>query len=190
MFMRDLSLHILDIMQNSITAGARNIVTRVSACRKLDKLTLSVEDDGCGMDEELLKRVTDPFATTRTTRKVGLGIPLFMESARRSGGTLTIVSVKGKGTTLTADFQISHIDRPPLGDLADTVRAAILSAPDREFKLQLENGSEDFTFDSRMVRQQLGEVPIIEFEVLAWIKDYIEEGIKVIFGGVLDEVNC
>lgn len=187
--MKDLSLHMLDLVQNSISAGSMLTTVGIRADRDRGMLEISVEDNGMGMDRELLQRVTDPFATTRTTRRVGLGIPLMKASAERAGGGLKITSEKGMGTRVDAWFKIGNIDRPPLGDIAGTMTDIIVSEPFREFELALENGSGTFRFDSEEIKKRLGEVPITEYAVTTWIKEYLNEGIKVIFGGVLDEID-
>lgn len=187
--MRDLSLHILDLVQNSITAQAAHISVSIRADRDRGILEISVEDNGTGMDRELLQRVTDPFATTRTTRRVGLGIPLMKASAERAGGGLEIVSEKGKGTRVDANFEIGNVDRPPLGDVAGTITDIIISEPSMGLELVLENGTDTFRFDLTDVRRKLGGVPITEYAVTVWIREYLNEEIKVIFGGVLDEID-
>jgi anti-sigma regulatory factor (Ser/Thr protein kinase) len=187
--MRDLSLHLLDLVQNSITARADHIEIAIRADRNNGILEISVRDNGVGMDPELLQRVTDPFATTRTTRRVGLGIPLIKASAERAAGGLVIASEKGKGTSVDARFMIDNIDRPPLGDVAGTIVDIIISEPAREFTLVLENGSDTFRFDSAEIKERLGEVPITEYAVTVWMREYLNEGIKVIFGGVLNEID-
>lgn len=186
--MKDLSLHILDLVQNSVAAKATHITVAIRA-DAAGVLRISIEDNGCGMDGELLRRVTDPFATTRTTRRVGLGIPLMKASAERSGGGLEITSEKGKGTRADASFMIGNIDRPPLGDVPGTITDIIISEPDLELTLVLENGTEAFRLDSAEIREKLGEVPITEYAVTSWMREYLSEGIKVIFGGVLDEID-
>lgn len=185
--MKDLSLHLLDIIMNSIAARAVNIDVKIFADKKEDKLEFIVEDNGIGMDRELLSRVMDPFATTRTTRKVGIGIPLLKASAEMSSGELIIDSVKGKGTILRASFKISHIDRPPLGDIADTITSLVAAEPGVEFRLVLISDNGSFEFDTLEIKKKLDGIPINEFEVIAWIREFIEEGVKSIFGGVLDE---
>jgi len=187
--MRDLSLHLLDIIQNSISAGADKITVSVYADDDADTLTVMIEDNGSGMDEKLLKQVTDPFITTRSTRKVGLGIPLLKASAQRASGDLTISSVKGEGTTLSAVFKISSIDRLPLGDVAETMVDVITAEPEITFRLKLKSKKDEFIFDSSEVKQKLGDVPITQHEVITWIKEYIDEGVKAIFGGVLNEID-
>lgn len=187
--MKDLSLHILDIMQNSITAGAGRVVVSIEADREKDLLEIKITDNGRGMDAEKLKRVVDPFTTSRTTRKVGLGIPLFKASAERSSGSFTITSIPGEGTVVTAGLKIRHIDRPPLGSISETITVAVLSKPEINIELVLCSGDRKFIFSLDEVRGKLGGVPVNSIEVLEWIKDYIDEGIKQVFGGVLDEID-
>ena len=187
--MRDLSLHLMDIIQNSISARASKIFVSLHSDTDSGELKMVITDDGVGMDDELLNRVTDPFTTSRTTRKVGLGIPLLKLSAELAGGKLDISSEKNKGTTLEASFSIAHIDRPPLGDISETMMNVVLAHPDIEFELKLRTDSETFTFNSFEVKGRLGEVPITNYEVLNWIREYIDEGIKITFGGVLDEIT-
>ncbi|HEY9060190.1 MAG TPA: ATP-binding protein [Pseudobacteroides sp.] len=187
--MRDISLHLLDIIQNSIAASGTSIAIAITSCLKSQELKISISDNGIGMDEEMLKRVTDPFITTRDTRKVGLGISLFKASAEQSGGYLEISSKKGLGTTLEAVFMIDNIDRPPLGDVADTVASVLVSNETLHLTLVLSHNDEKFVFDTEEVKKMLNGVPINEYEVLNWIKGYINEGINVTFGGVLNEIN-
>ena len=118
--MNDLSLHIIDIIQNSLSAGAKRIGLTVKEDSANDRLTISIEDNGKGMSREVAAKLEDPFYTTRTTRKVGMGIPLFKQSAMQSGGNLSVESELGKGTTVTAWFELGNIDRPPLGDVANS----------------------------------------------------------------------
>ena len=187
--MKDLSLHMLDLVQNSISAQSSHTTVGIRADRGRGILEISVDDNGIGMDRELLQRVTDPFTTTRTTRRVGLGIPLIKASAERAAGGFEITSEKGKGTRIDAWFKIDNIDRPPLGDVAGTITDIIISEPSREFGLVLENGSDTFRFETKEIKEKLGEVPITEYAVTIWMKEYLNEGIKVIFGGVLDEID-
>ena len=183
--MRDLSLHILDLMQNSIRAQA----TVVSLSVLLDEkgiLSIIIEDDGTGMSEELLSRVMSPFATTRTTRKVGLGIPMMAENCRLTGGDLSIESTLGVGTKLTATLDTSSIDCLPLGDLPGTVTTLVTMNPDKpEFVLHCRSPKGEMQFDTREVRQALQGVPLSEPEVAAWIQESLREEIEPIFGGVI-----
>ena len=176
--MFELSLHILDLVQNSISAGATLVTIEILIDEEKNELIIVIIDDGCGMDEALLARVTSPFATTRTTRKVGLGIPMIKQSAEMCGGSFSIESAPGVGTTLRAAFEDAHVDRPPLGDLTGTMQALILGAPDKpDFVLRhVKNGSE-FLFDTREVREVLGGMSLAEPAVLQWIKSAIDEGL-------------
>lgn len=186
--MRDLSLHILDIVQNSITAGADKINIRICADKDKDKISIEIRDNGSGMEESLLEEVRSPFSTSRKTRRVGLGIPLLEAACERADGKLEIDSVRFKGTSVKACFKISHIDRAPLGDVAQTMVNLIMGRPDVDYEMELDNRKESFRFSTAQIRQTLGEVPLIEYEVMIWIKEYIDEGIKNIFGGLLDEI--
>jgi len=180
---------LLDIIQNSIAADAGKIIVTIYTKEPDEELGIIVEDNGHGMDKEFLERVTDPFVTTRKTRNIGIGIPLLKSSSEMAGGRLDIDSVKGKGTILKATFKIGHIDRLPLGDVADTFISLIAARPDIEFELKLDNGKESFLFNSLEIKEKLGGVPITEYEVLSWIREFIDEGVKTIFGGVLNEIN-
>ena len=178
--MRDLSMHVLDIAQNSIKAGA----TLVEVSFSLDEyglLQFSVKDDGCGMSPEFLARVTDPFTTTRTTRKVGLGIPMLKQSAEMGGGTFGIESQEGVGTFIQASFDTRNIDCIPLGDICDSLLTMVVLNPDEpEFLFQATSPENEATFDTRQLRAVLGGVPLNEPDVIAWMKESIEEEFKPI----------
>lgn len=187
--MKEISLHLLDIIQNSVSAGAGRISISLSCKKREDILAITIEDNGKGMDDELLKRVADPFATTRTTRKVGLGIPLFKAAAEDAEGYFKISSRLGVGTIVEAGFKISSIDRLPLGDLAGIVTDMIMSNPEIDYVLLLENRKRAFQVSTDEIKSRLGEVPINEYHVLEWIREYLNGGIREIFGGVLNEVD-
>ena len=172
--MRDLSLHLLDLTQNSVTAGA-SLVEILLTLEENGWLTMVIRDDGRGMSPELLARVTSPFATTRTTRKVGMGIPLFRMAAEMTGGFLDIVSQPGKGTVVTASFHLSHIDRMPLGDMIGTITALIRLNPDVDFVYCHTVDDRSFQMDTREMREQLGDVPLCEPDVMEWIDSYLRE---------------
>ncbi len=178
----------MDIIQNSITANSNRIVTTISTDNEKDFLYISIKDNGKGMSKEFLENVIDPFTTSRTTRKVGLGIPLFKESAERAEGFLSIESELGKGTLVSVSYKISHIDRLPLGDIAQTFSQLVMASPEIEFELKMNNGSDSIQINTVEIQDTLGEVPITNFEVIEWINNYITESIKCIFGGVLDEI--
>ena len=178
--MKDLSLNVLDITHNSISAGAEHIDLSISVDK--DSIIICITDDGCGMDEEMLARVTDPFTTTRTTRKVGMGIPLFKLAAEQTEGSLEIKSKKGEGTEVRAVFNKNHIDCPPLGDMAATaamLMAAVPTDSDLTYTFSTEKGS--FSIGTAEIREILGtEISLSEPEVQMWIRGYIQEQEKAI----------
>lgn len=183
--MRDLSLHLLDLAQNSVRARAR-LVALSLVLDEQGMLTLRIEDDGTGMDKDLLARVQSPFSTTRTTRKVGLGIPMMAENCRLAGGTLSLESVLGKGTTLTATLNTASIDCLPLGDLAGTVTALVTANPDTpEFTLHCRSPRGEMQFDTREIKAALQGVSLNEPEIAAWMLSSLREEIQPIFGGVI-----
>ena len=173
--MPELSLNILDVTQNSVTAGANLIKINISASTADDRLTISISDNGCGMTEEQVKNVTDPFFTSRTTRKVGLGIPFFKMAAELTGGSFRIESKVGEGTTTTAVFGLSSIDRMPLGDLPGTMTALIGPSPEIDFVLTMDFDGKGFVMDTRQFREILGGISLSEPEVLTYIRDYLKE---------------
>lgn len=179
--MRELSLNILDIVENSVKAEAKIIYIDVIA--KDNVLTISIKDDGKGMSEEFLSRVTDPYTTTRTTRKVGMGLPFLKMEAEMAGGTFDIRSKLGEGTVVTTTFAIDHIDRPPLGDLGETMSTLISNGDEVEYVLHFVFKDTDFVFDTRELKAQLDGVPMDEPEVLLFIKNYIRENTP--HGGLL-----
>ena len=181
--MRELSLHILDLAQNSLTAGASRLDIIVEIDHKKDLVAITLSDDGKGMAPDFLKTVTSPFTTTRTTRKVGLGIPMFKENAELTGGTFSIESTVGAGTKMRAGFVLSSIDRPPLGDLAATMISLVVSNPEFHFQLDYLVDGQSFSFDTEEIRAVLGPVPLDSPEVVSWMKDYLEEGIESLHGG-------
>lgn len=158
--MQDLSLHVLDIVENSINAGAKNIGISIREDRGKDLLTIEIADDGCGMNNAGLKKAVDPFWTTRETRRVGLGLSLFEQAAQMAGGALSIDSQAGVGTRVTASFQFSHIDRKPLGDMANTLLTLIVGNPAVEFSYSYQSDESDVVLNTREIKAQLGPVPI------------------------------
>ncbi len=174
--MKELSLNILDITENSVKAGAT--LTEISIVESGDILTLTIKDDGCGMSEEILKTVENPFYTTRTTRKVGLGIPLLKMAAELTGGQLQIVSstnADNHGTTVTATFLKNHLDFTPLGDIKETVVTLIQGHPDTDFLFIHQTDTGTVTLDTRELRQILEGVSLDTYEVIVWIKEYLNE---------------
>ncbi len=187
--MRDLSLHLLDIAQNSIRAGARHLEIQIEADAGQDMLRIIVSDDGCGMSPELLEQVTDPFVTTRKTRSVGLGLPLLRELCDIAGGDFKIESEPGSGTQLWVSFEISNIDRLPLGDLGQTLIALVMTDPSIDLSLGLSAGDRKDCLKTLDLRQTLEEIPLDSPEVLNWIKSCVQEMQHEIFGGILHEIN-
>jgi len=175
--MRELSLHLLDIAENSLAAGGRNIEISVREDLIGNRLFLSVQDDGRGMDAETVSRVTDPFVTSRTTRKVGLGLPLLKEAAEACDGYLCITSIPRQGTQVEVEFQHDHIDRMPLGDIASTWLALLVSSPDIHWTFQYRVNQADYTFDDLAIKPELEGIPLCEPAVLAFLREQLTEGI-------------
>ncbi len=171
--MFEISLHILDILQNSIKAGA-SLIT-VSLTLDGNMLTVVIEDNGCGMSEEFVAKVCDPFVTTRTTRKVGMGISLFKAGAEGSGGSFSISSKQGEGTTVTAVFDVSCIDCPPLGDVTGTMVSQFVCHQEVDFNYIFTTGKGTMEFDTRQVKQVLGGVPLDTPEVMQWMLQSIKQ---------------
>jgi anti-sigma regulatory factor (Ser/Thr protein kinase) len=181
--MREIALHILDICQNSITAKATVITVDLAIDEAADTLEIVIADNGCGMSKEMLQKVTSPFTTTRTTRKVGLGIPLFKAGCEATGGSLTIESEEGKGTKLTARYSLGHIDRPPLGQLAETIHLLVTANPDLDFYFKVVYNHAMFELDTVQLKDTLQGVPLNNSDVSAWILGYLQDGLTTIFGG-------
>lgn len=174
--MRELSLNVMDVAQNSITAGASLIEIRVEEDRKKGELVIYIIDNGKGMSEEQVQRVIDPFYTTRTTRKVGLGVPLFKMEAEMTGGDFSIQSKLGEGTQVRARFLTSHVDMIPLGNINDTIVLLISCNPDRDFRFVHQVDGAKLELDTRQLREILGEdVPLNTPDVVQWIKGYLQE---------------
>ena len=177
--MKELSLNILDIAENSIKAGA-TIIT-IELFETADMLKFSISDDGCGMKPDFLAAVTDPFTTTRTTRPVGLGIPLLKLAAEQTGGKVEISSKHiedypdSHGTVTTATFFKKHIDAAPLGDIVETVVTLIQCNPDREFLFIHQMEEKRAELDTRELKTVLGDIPLNNIEVILWIKEYLNE---------------
>ena len=173
--MEELSLHVLDIVQNSIAAGAELIKVSIIEDKENDTLTISVDDNGKGMEEEVLKKVTDPFTTGRKTRRVGLGIPLLKLAAEMTGGSISLESKVGVGTKISAVFGYSHIDRQPLGDIASTMHQLIIMNEQTDFLYLHRVGEKEFLLDTREIKKVLDGVSLKEHEVMLWLLDFIKE---------------
>lgn len=180
--MREISLNILDIAQNSVSAKASRIIISIAESKNV--LAVKIADNGKGMDEEFLKNVVDPFTTTRTTRRVGMGIPLFKMAAESTGGSFKIDSAVGKGTVTQAFFITDSVDRMPLGDVAETVISLILTSPEIDYRLEYGVDGREFVFDTAEFKTILEEVPIDSPEIIAYIKEYLDDNIKTVNGGV------
>ncbi len=177
--MKELSLNILDIAQNSIKAGAQNLEIELDQVGTV--LTITITDDGHGMSPEFAAAAADPFTTTRTTRKVGMGLPLFKMAAEQTGGSFSLESKQQNetggehGTRVSATFHTDHVDCEPLGDIASTITTLIQGNPELSltYVFQTEAGQKRLSTDE--MRQMLGDVPLNSPEVLAWAREYIED---------------
>lgn len=174
-------MHILDIVKNSTKAGASLVEVEIDESEKKNVLEITISDNGCGMDEDFLKNVTDPFKTTRTTRKVGMGLSLFKAAAELTGGQFEIKSKLGEGTTVKAVFMRDSIDRQPLGDMASTMMTLISGNSETEFIYKHSFEENVFEFSTVQVKEILGPVSIDSPEVLAWINGYISDGLKELY---------
>jgi hypothetical protein len=164
----------MDVAQNSVSAAASLI--GIDILENGDKLLIQISDNGRGMSPEQVQSVTDPFFTTRTTRDVGLGVPLFKLAAEQTGGSLEITSEQGRGTVVKACFNTGHIDMTPLGDMNETIVLLITCNPAIDFVYVREKDGNRFTLDTREVREILGEdVPLSEPDVAAWLRDWLKE---------------
>lgn len=182
--MPEISLNILDVAENSVRANASLVEITVDVQPEDDVLTVIIKDDGCGMTKEEAERAADPFFTTRTSRKVGLGIPFFRQAAECTKGNFQIDSEKGKGTTVKAVFRLSHIDRMPLGDISSVIYTLVVFNENISFCYTYRYGEKDFVLDTRSMREILGEeVSFREPEVSAFIKEYLESGKAETDGG-------
>ena len=176
--MKDLASHILDIVQNSIRAEATKVEIKVTEDQEKDSLVIEITENGSGMDEAALARVRDPFFTSRTVRKVGLGIPLLQQNAERTGGKIEINSNIGKGTTVYAWFIHSHLDRPPLGDIAGTVSLLIASNPNIQFIYKHTTAQGSYVLDTEEIKGILENVPLNHPDILQGICEMIRENLK------------
>ncbi len=183
--MPEISLNVLDVAENSIRAEASLVQILVTVDLEGNRLEIQIKDDGKGMTEEQMAKVTDPFFTTRTTRKVGLGIPFFKLAAEATGGSFQIESRVGEGTDVTTVFQLDHIDRMPLGDINSTIHTLIVYNPQTDFLYRYTYGQESFDLDTRQMKEILGGVPLDAPEVSAYIKEYLDENKLETDGGAI-----
>jgi hypothetical protein len=183
--MREIALHLLDIAENSVAAESQNISIHVHEDFFHDRLSVCVIDDGRGMDAATVQKVQDPFYTTRTTRNVGLGIPLLKLAAEMADGSFSLQSDLGKGTWVEAQFRYSHIDRMPLGDLPSTFLTLLISHPQVDWTflyrvIYQDKKSRDFLFESAEFKSELGDISLTEPEVLTFLRGMFEEGIQAV----------
>jgi Histidine kinase-, DNA gyrase B-, and HSP90-like ATPase len=173
--MRDLSMHVLDITMNSIRANAKNIEIIVNEQIIADYLELIITDDGEGMSADEIKQVLSPFYTTRTTREVGLGLALLAQNVELTGGELSIDSLEGEGTTVYAKFVYSHIDRIPIGNLAETIVSLIIMEPAIDFLYRYTQENKIYVLDTKEIKRLIEEVPINHPKVIEWIKEDLKQ---------------
>ncbi len=180
--MKELSLNILDISQNSLKAGAENVSIEIDEASALNELILTITDDGCGMSDEMVRNVIDPFCTSRKTRKVGLGIPLLKLAAEQTGGFIEISSKTENeypddhGTVIKAVFKTDSIDFTPLGDVISTLIVIIQGHPDVDYVFRHFTQKGEVLLDTKKMREVLGDdISLADFEVLEWIKGYLED---------------
>ena len=178
--MEDLSLHILDIVENAIAAKAKKIGISIIEEPKRDQLVIEIEDDGIGMDEEVSQKAIDPFFTTRTSRRVGLGLSLLAQSAQEAGGMLRIESELGKGTKVTATFQYRHIDRKPLGSMVETMTTLLLGNPELEISYIHQKDGKSYELSSQMLKERFKNQSLTHPEVIQWLKKHLREGLAQI----------
>lgn len=176
--MTEIALNVLDVVQNSVRAKASLIYIRITADTGTDMMDISIEDNGCGMTKEQVEHVTDPFFTTRTTRKIGLGVPFFKYSAECTGGSFSIESHVGKGTKVLARYVLSSIDRMPLGDMCATMHTLITLNTEIDFVYTYVVDGRQFVLDTREFREILGKIAFDTPEVSAYIRDFLSENTR------------
>ncbi len=178
--MKEISMHILDIVMNSIKAKAKLVELYIDDSIKRNLLKIVIKDDGTGMAEDMSRQVTDPFYTTRTTRKVGLGLPMLKESCERCNGFLKIESELGKGTIVSCCFERNNIDRMPLGNMGDTIMTIINSLENCEFLYNHITDAGNFEISTSYMKEMLETEDIRDSETLLWVRDYVNENLKSI----------
>ena len=181
--MKDIASHLMDIAQNSITADASLIEICLEVYESRDIMSLSIKDNGKGMSSEMLENVTSPFTTTRTTRKVGLGIPLFKEGAEKTGGSFEIESELGVGTFVKADYGLTHLDRAPLGDFAGVCSTLIVCNEDLDFEININSENGEYNLSTKEMREMLDGVPLSNPDVSSFIINNLKDGIDEVLGG-------
>ncbi|ADQ46261.1 histidine kinase [Caldicellulosiruptor kronotskyensis 2002] len=181
--MNEISLYILDLVQNSIEAGASLVKIEIVEDLKEDLFTITIEDNGRGIPKDVIDKVTDPFYTTRKTRKVGLGLSLAKQVAMDCEGSFEIERLE-RGTKIVLKLKHSHIDRPPLGNITETLLALISGAPNVDFTFCYRNNQSEFIFDTKSIREILGnDVPLNTLSILDFIRGQLERGLSNLTGG-------
>jgi anti-sigma regulatory factor (Ser/Thr protein kinase) len=175
--LKEISLHILDIAENSVNAGASEITIEVIENIKNDTLLINITDNGKGMSEETVAVISDPFVTTRTTRRVGLGIPFFKAAAEACDGSLSIKSELGKGTSVSIEFNHSHIDRMPMGDIEDTLTNLFIGYPNVDWLFKYNANGDSFLINGKEIKEILDDVPLSDPSVINFIRNQINDGI-------------
>lgn len=185
--MEELALHILDLIQNSIRAMASRVELTIEEDTKRDRMEIEIMDNGQGMSKDFCQKALDPFTTSRNTRRVGLGLPLFSMTAKQCEGDLEITSVLGESTRVLVYMKRSHWDRPPLGDMPGTMVALLVGNPDLDLIYRHVFNGEEFTLDTSDIREAIGpNLRLNDMEILEWIRDYLSEGLAEIYGGEED----
>lgn len=178
--MLTLADHILDITENSVRAGAKLIEIIIDEDTEKDLLSVEIKDNGCGMHPEMVKKVLDPFYTTKTVRRVGLGLPLLKDAAERAGGIFELDSQENSGTSVKATFGLGHLDRQPLGAIINTMVILIISNSDVDFFYKHRHNDRRFEMDTREIRNEIDNVPIIHPEIIKYIKGVMAQGLAEI----------
>jgi len=176
--MREIALHILDIAENGIAAGADTISILVNEARKDNRLNIEIKDNGKGIPAEMFNNVTDPFSTTRTTRRVGMGLSLLKAAALRCDGSFDIESASGKGTKIKAGFRFDHIDRAPLGKMADSIMVLVAGHPDTDFIYTHIINENDFILDTLEIKKELEDVPITDSSIIFQLAGLVKNALK------------
>ncbi len=178
--MNNLAMHIMDIVQNAIRAGGRFIVIKVDEQPQSNYLSITIEDDGSGIPEDIVQNITDPYVTTRNTRNVGLGLSLFKQSAEQSDGYINIDTKTNVGTIIKAVFMYDHIDRPPIGNIAETIVVLVTTNTAIDFLYEHNYNDKNYTFDSREIKEILQDTPFSAPGIYTFLKEMVAENVRVI----------
>jgi len=173
--MEDLSLHILDIAENSVAAKADKIEIRISEDKEKDLLSIEIIDNGVGMDKKTLEKALDPFYTSKTVRRFGFGLSFLSEAAKAANGHLSVQSKKGEGTRIKADFQHNHIDRQPLGDIGQTIITLVVGNPEIDFIFEHKRNGHTYCLDTRKIKAQLNEMPINSLAGIRMLRENLKK---------------